>query len=70
MCCPTMRVQQRYSLQDGQLTMEEETPLGPAAGVDTGATMTETAEMTGTEMTGRRNDRYRNRDRDHGGRDE
>ena len=53
MCCPTMRVVQTYTLQDGQLVMQEETPVGPTPAVDAGAAMTGTTEMTGTEaMTG------------------
>jgi heat shock protein HslJ len=53
MCCPTMRVIQVYTLENGELKLTEETPVTPAPGVEAGSTMTGTEEMTSTEaMTG------------------
>jgi heat shock protein HslJ len=59
MCCPTMRVIQVYTLENGELKLTEERPVTPAPGVEAGTTMTGTEEMTGTtavtgteEMTG------------------
>ena len=56
MCCPTMRVIQTYTLENGELKMTEEspvTPVAPAADVEAGAAMTGTEEMTSTgEITG------------------
>lgn len=53
MCCPTMRVVQVYTLENGELKLVEETPVTPAAGVEAGAAMTGTEAMTGTtEATG------------------
>ncbi len=48
MCCPTMRVIQVYTLENGELKLVEETPVTPAAAVEAGAAMTGTEEMTGT----------------------
>ena len=49
MCCPTMRVIQDYTLEDGQLTLKEETPVTPTASVEASAAVTGTEEMTGTD---------------------
>lgn len=54
MCCPTLRVQQVYTLEGGELVAQEETPVAPAAGADaTGAvtgteTITDSAAVTDT----------------------
>ncbi len=48
MCCPTMRVIQGYTLENGELKLAEETPVTPAPSADAGAAMTGTEEMTGT----------------------
>ena len=49
MCCPTLRVERTFTLEGGELTLQDETPVAPAAGVDAGATVTETEAMTATE---------------------
>jgi heat shock protein HslJ len=49
MCCPTLRVEREYTLEGGELVLQDETPQAPAAGVDAGAAMTETEAITGTE---------------------
>ena len=48
MCCPTMRVIQTYTLENGELKLTEETPVTPAPSAEAGAAMTGTEEMTGT----------------------
>ena len=53
MCCPTLRVERIYTLEDGELVVQSETPKTPPAGIDSGAPMTSTETLTETgTMTG------------------